>query len=187
MQPMSDGNMDSSPVAIENMEGIFRAYYPRLCYFAFTMLDNKEMAEDMVQDVFLRLQGRLKDFFAENALKSFLYLSVKNACLNQIKHKAVEEKHAETAHLSTSEDPVALSNLIRAEVYGEVHLALMGLPDGCKRVITLSFFEGMKNEEIARALDLSINTVKTQKKRALQLLRLKMDPRAFALLILLNP
>jgi RNA polymerase sigma-70 factor (ECF subfamily) len=45
----------------------------------------------------------------------------------------------------------------------------------------------MKNEEIARALDLSINTVKTQKKRALQLLRLKMDPRAFALLILLNP
>ena len=73
---MSDGNMDPSPVAIENMEGIFRAYYPRLCYFAFTMLDNKEMAEDMVQDVFLRLQGRLKDFFAENALKSFLYLSV---------------------------------------------------------------------------------------------------------------
>jgi RNA polymerase sigma-70 factor (ECF subfamily) len=169
------------------MEGVFRAYYPRLCYFAFTMLESKEMAEDMVQDVFLRLQGRMNDFFAENALKSFLYLAVKNACLNQLKHRAVKEKHAETADLSTSEDPVALNNLIRAEVYGEVHLALMGLPDGCKRVITLSFFEGMKNEEIARALDLSINTVKTQKKRALQLLRLKMDPRAFALLILLNP
>ena len=184
---MSDGNMDSSPVAIENMEGIFRAYYPRLCYFAFTMLDNKEIAEDMVQDVFLRLQGRVNDFFAENALKSFLYLSVKNACLNQLKHKAVEEKHAVTAHLSTSEDPVALNNLIRAEVYGEVHLALMGLPNGCKKVITLSFFEGMKNEEIARKLNISINTVKTQKKRALQLLRLKMDPRAFALLLLLNP
>jgi RNA polymerase sigma-70 factor (ECF subfamily) len=151
------------------------------------MLESKEMAEDMVQDVFLRLQGRMNDFFAENALKSFLYLAVKNACLNQLKHRAVKEKHAETADLSTSEDPVALNNLIRAEVYGEVHLALMGLPDGCKRVITLSFFEGMKNEEIARALDLSINTVKTQKKRALQLLRLKMDPRAFALLILLNP
>ena len=184
---MLDGNTKASPLAIENMEGVFRAYYPRLCYFAFTMLESKEMAEDMVQDVFLRLQGRLKDFFAENALKSFLYLSVKNACLNQLKHRAVKEKHAEIVHLSTSEDPVALNNLIRAEVYGEVHLALMGLPDGCKRVITLSFFEGMKNEEIARALDLSINTVKTQKKRALQLLRLKMDPRAFALLILLNP
>ena len=184
---MLDGNTKASPLAIENMEGVFRAYYPRLCYFAFTMLNNKEVAEDMVQDVFLRLQGRLNDFFAENALKSFLYLSVKNACLNQLKHRAVKEKHAEIVHLSTSEDPVALNNLIRAEVYGEVHLALMGLPDGCKRVITLSFFEGMKNEEIARALDLSINTVKTQKKRALQLLRLKMGPRAFALLILLNP
>jgi RNA polymerase sigma-70 factor (ECF subfamily) len=45
----------------------------------------------------------------------------------------------------------------------------------------------MKNEEIARRLNISINTVKTQKKRALQLLRLKMDPLAFALLLLLNP
>jgi len=95
---MFDGNKDSSPVAMESMEGIFRAYYPRLCYFAFTMLANKEMAEDMVQDVFLRLQGRIDDFFAENALKSFLYLSVKNACLNHIKHKEVEEKYAFSAH-----------------------------------------------------------------------------------------
>lgn len=183
---MSDGKKDPITVAIENMEGIFRAYYPRLCYFAFTMLDNKEMAEDMVQDVFLRLQGRMQDFFAENALKSFLYLAVKNACLNQIKHNAVEEKYALNVDLPASEDPVALNNLIRAEVYGEVHLALMGLPNGCKKVIMLSFFEGMKNEEIARKLNISINTVKTQKKRALQLLRLKMDPRAFALLLLLS-
>lgn len=184
---MSDGNIDPSTIAIENMEGIFRAYYPRLCYFAFTMLNNKEVAEDMVQDVFLRLHGRMHNFLAENALKSFLYLSVKNACLNQIKHRAVEEKHATKAHLSTAEDPVALNNLIRAEVYGEVHLALMDLPNGCKKVITLSFFEGMNNDEIAQKLNISINTVKTQKKRALQLLRLKMDPRAFALLLLLNP
>jgi RNA polymerase sigma-70 factor (family 1) len=187
MHPFPDGNTDYIPVPIESMEGIFRAYYPRLCYFACTMLDNKELAEDMVQDVFMRLQGKLDDFIAEKALKSFLYLSVKNACLNHLKHRAIEEKHAETANLSISEDPVALNNLIRAEVYGEVHLALMELPAGCKNVIKLSFFEGMKNEEIAQQLNVSINTVKTQKKRALQLLRSKMDPGAFALLLLLIP
>ena len=65
---MLDGNTKTSPLAIENMEGVFRAYYPRLCYFAFTMLESKEMAEDMVQDVFLRLQGRMNDFFAETPL-----------------------------------------------------------------------------------------------------------------------
>jgi RNA polymerase sigma-70 factor (ECF subfamily) len=186
MQSLQNEHTIHTDFTIESMEGIFRAYYPRLCYYAYTMVNDKEIAEDMVQDVFMRLQGKLQNFEAEKALKSFLYLSVKNACLNQLKHKAVEEKHADTLNLPISEDPIALNNLIKAEVAGEVHLALMHLPKGCKNVITLSFFEGLKNEEIAQKLNVSINTVKTQKKRALQILRTKMDPRAFALLLLLN-
>ena len=186
MQSLLNENKIHTTITIESMEGIFRAYYPRLCYYAYTLVNDKEVSEDMVQDVFMRLQGKLDNFLAEKALKSFLYLSVKNACLNQLKHRAVEEKHADTFDLPISEDPVALNNLIKAEVAGEVHLALMHLPKGCRNVITLSFFEGLKNEEIAQKLNISINTVKTQKKRALQILRTKMAPSSFGLLLLLN-
>ncbi len=65
-----------------------------------------------------------------------------------------------------------MERMIEAEVLGEVYKALQKLPEGCRKVINLSYFEGLSNQEVADRLNVSINTVKTQKLRALKMLRL---------------
>jgi len=180
---MTDMGGEGAHSPYGGMEAVFRRYYTRLCYYAFKIIENKAAAEDVVQDVFLRFQDRLPQFNSETALGSFLYLSVKNACLNVLRHKAVEAKYEASVSFSLEDEAPYLENMIRAEVYGEIHQALASLPEGCRTIINLAYFDGLKNDEIAERLQVSVNTVKTQKQRGLQLLRLKLAPDTFLLLL----
>jgi RNA polymerase sigma-70 factor (ECF subfamily) len=182
MQEMTDMGGDDAHSPYWGVEAIFRRYYPKLCYFAFKIIDDKASSEDVVQDVFLRFQDRLPQFNSETALGSFLYLSVKNACLNLLRHRTVEAKYEASASFLLQEEAPFVENLIRAEVYGEIQQAILSLPAGCRNVINLAYFDGLKNEEIANRLQVSVNTVKTQKQRGLQLLRLRLRTDAFFLL-----
>jgi RNA polymerase sigma-70 factor (family 1) len=182
MQAMTDMGGEDAHSPYGGMEAVFRRYYSKLFYFAYKIIESKASAEDVVQDVFLRFQDRLPQFNSETALGSFLYLSVKNACLNLLRHRAVEAKHEASVAFSFEEEASFLENLIRAEVYGEIHQAIQSLPAGCRTVINFAYFDGLKNEEIANRLQVSVNTVKTQKQRGLQLLRLRLGPDAFFLL-----
>lgn len=182
MQAMTDMGGEDSHSPYGGMEAVFRRYYPKLCYFAFKIIEDKDSGEDIVQDVFLRFQDRLPQFKSEAALGSFLYLSVKNACLNLLRHRAVEAKYEASVAFSFKEEASFVETLIRAEVYGEIHQAIQSLPAACRNVINLAYFDGLKNEEIANRLQVSLNTVKTQKQRGLQLLRSRLGPDAFFLL-----
>jgi RNA polymerase sigma-70 factor (ECF subfamily) len=157
-----------------NFEGLFKSYYARLCYFAFGMVGDKTAAEDIAQDAFLKFYARRNDFSNESACKGFLYTTVRNACLNIIRHSNVKEKFLLTRQKDPVEDTQVLNSIIKAEVIGEIYKAIESLPEGCKTVFNMSFLDELKNQEIADKLDVSINTVKTQKARALQLLRLKL-------------
>jgi len=162
---------------------LFHLYYKRLCYFAHKLIVNKEVVEDIVQDSFIAYWKKQADFDNESSIKSFLYLTVKNACLNVIRHENVVKKYVDNHDITILEEEKITGNIIRSEVAGEIHNAISALPKGCRHVLTLAYFEGLKNDEIAQALDISVNTVKTQKARALQLLRLKLDVGSLILVI----
>lgn len=150
---------------------VFTHLHVRLSYFAQSLLTVDWSAEDVVQEAFVRLWERRKDFDHPGAIKSFLYLTVRNRCFNINKHRKVVEKHR---HLIDSPDefsPYEEQQIIEAEVLENVHRALQQLPQGCRTVVHFSYFEGLQNKDIAARLKVSINTVKTQKKRALQILR----------------
>ncbi|MEI2739399.1 MAG: RNA polymerase sigma-70 factor [Chitinophagaceae bacterium] len=147
----------------------------------------KMQRKNIVQDSFIKYWDRQNDFNNESSVKTFLYVTVRNACLNVVRHEGVEKKYAEIQEHKHNEEEKVLEHIIRAEVLGEIHKAIEELPQGCRQVLKLAYFESMKNDEIAGQLGVSVNTVKTQKARALQLLRLKLDPASFlALLILLR-
>lgn len=141
----------------------------RLRFFAAGMV-GEEVAGDIVQDAFIKLWERHGQFSNFNALKAFLYLTIKNACFNLGKHDQVVQKYQQTLTEPVDEQHM-LYRLIEAEVIDEVYVALQRLPEGCRNVIFLSYFEGLSNQEVADELKVSINTVKTQKVRALKLLR----------------
>ena len=152
---------------------IFGRHYRALCFFATSVVTDAQEAEDIVQDVFSRFWDKRADFPTTSAVKAFLYISTKNACLNHLKSKERRsEREKAFSYLHESDDPGAFDTILaETEIIRELYREIENLPAQCRRVFTLSYLEGRKNEEIALAMGVSYNTVRTQKLRALKLIR----------------
>ena len=160
------------PIAFET---IFRDHFKALCYFAFQFTKDMDEAEDVVQDAFIKFWDLREKFMSEPAIKSFLYVSVRNACLNNIRHKLVIQKYVEIQPADyQTHDPEILNKIVEAEVLSSVYKAVKTLPDGCRKIFELSYFEELKNPQIAVLLQVTVNTVKTQKYRAIKILSTKL-------------
>lgn len=155
---------------------IFDQFNIRLCYLASKLLPSTISPEDIVQDIFVKLWEKRNDFQSISAIKAFLYISVKNKCLNHIKHYKVQQKYQSLQNNDLEEDTI-MNHIVESEVLERVYYAIKQLPKRCQSVMYLSYFEGMKNTEVASNLKVSVNTIKTQKKRGLALLRLTLNYR----------
>src|SRR5690606_2079450 len=105
--------------------------------------------------------------------KVFLYKTVKHRCLNYIKHLAVKNVYAERKILERYDDNLFDRNYIKEETIRLIYEAIESLPTAAKNIIDLSL-KGLKIEEIAQTLNISVNTVKTHKKTAYKILRIKL-------------
>ncbi|MFA6946198.1 MAG: RNA polymerase sigma-70 factor [Pedobacter sp.] len=168
-------------------EQLFKAYYSRLCYFSFQLIRDKVIAEDIVQEAFFKYWNHRDELALHNAdaVKNFLYSTVRNASLNMIRHEKVVSGYLELQDSEPIEDFNIIHSIIRSEVLAELHMALETLPERCQRISKMGYLAGMKNSEIAEKLGVSVNTVKTQKKRGLQLLRLVLKPEVYTLFLFL--
>ena len=167
-----------------DLESLFNTYFRRLVYFSYQIVANKESAEDIVQEVFLKYYQNKEDAVV-NDLLTYLYSSVKNASLNAIRNQKVEAKYQAQATISEVDEDYIVTAITRAEVIAELNAALETLPEGCRKISYLSFIEEKKNQEIAQELGISVTTVKSQKQRSLQLLRLRLNPEIFGAILLL--
>lgn len=163
---------------------IFELYYKRLHFFS-TGISTEIDAEDIVQESFIKLWERKESFNNPESIKAFLYLTTKNACLNALKHLQVVNKFNEIPQNVIDELNIA-NKLIEAEVLNEVQQALFKLPLGYRRVIYLNYFKGMSNQEVAAHLNLSVNTIKTQKIRGLKILKTMLNHSAILAMIFLS-
>ncbi|MEO6520120.1 MAG: RNA polymerase sigma-70 factor [Mucilaginibacter sp.] len=161
----------------------FNEYYNRLVYFSYQITHDKTQAEDIVQDAFVKFWDHC-DVVSSNpvAIKNFLYSTVKNATLNVIRHNKVAEQHINSLN-STPVEEAVFHSIIRSEVMAEIHVAIAQLPGSCQQIFRMSYLEEMKNNQIADMLGISVNTVKTQKQRALKVLRGQLKPELFVLLL----
>ena len=163
---------------------LFDQFNKRLLYVAEGIVHNRGLAEDIVQEAFWKLWNRRSAFNDLSAIKAFLYLSVKNACRNHYKHEKVVEKYLSRQGEAIEEGAV-LAKIIEAEVMESLHHAIEKLPLGCREVVYLRYFEGMSIREVAEQLNISVNTVKTQKMRALQSLRLQLKTLSIGIISLI--
>ena len=149
--------------------------------FAKKYIHNYSESEDITQEVFIELWNQRAKFESIDQIKAFLYLSIKNKCLNYIKHQVVKEKYNQTIileHEQHFEDYV-----VEADVIHHLHNAINNFPEQRKLIIQLSL-QGLANNEIAEKMQISINTVKLHKKIAYKELRNKLGA-AQSILILL--
>lgn len=158
-----------------SLTAIFKLYYAALCYFADRIVSNKEEAEDIVADSFFKLWKLHQNFDSMYAVRAFLYVTTRNACLNYLKHsERVNRQQVDMAFLLDPGDSEAFTEVTRAEVLREVYAAIEGLPSQCRKIVRMSFIEGLKNHEIAEQLNISVHTVKNQKVRGIYLLKMKL-------------
>ncbi len=151
-------------------EKIFQKYYPPLCSFALQYLPEKETCEDIVQEVMIAIWEKKTIFKNVDAFKTYLYTSVKNKALNVIKHQKVKTRHEDEIKFLDSEE-FFTDKIIEEEVHAILFECYKALPEQCHRVFKLSYLEGLRLKEVAEKLNISVNTVKTQKYRAIKLIK----------------
>ncbi|WP_333626236.1 RNA polymerase sigma-70 factor [Sphingobacterium siyangense] len=168
------------------IESLFQQYYRLLCLFANNILHDEALAEDVVQSFFAGLcedRNTLPD--DENARRGYLFISIRNNCLKHIRREKIKSKYVDQLDKDMIEEQTVMDAMIQAEVIDQLMEAVNQLPQGCRQVLRMAIFDKLSNEEIAGNLTISINTVKSQKKRAIQLLRSRLDAHALLLLLFL--
>ena len=151
----------------EALAFLLTTYGKSLYFYCNSILKNDVFSEDIVQESFMSLWERRKDFVALLPIRVFLYQSARNKCLDQLKHQQVIEKHENELIRELSEDTLD-EKMIEEELLGQLYRAIEELPTECARVFGL---EGLSNQEIADTLKVSIHRVKTQKQRAMTTLK----------------
>ena len=147
---------------------IFDTYYKRLYAFALHYVIDGYVAEEIVENVLLKLWQKRHKLDKIVNLKSYLYIMVKNDSLDHIKkEKKFVRLDTEThGNLSLTEEFI-----IEEETHAILFQALETLPEKCRKVFELSCLEDVKYKDIAEDLQISINTVKSQRARAIKLLK----------------
>jgi len=159
--------------SIMTFEEIFKMHYKALCNAANKILDDKDASEDVVQDVFLKLWSKRNELSVIQSIKSYLYRATINTSLNYL------ESNKKIIRLQDSEFTTAVNGgeeLQHKELETKINEAINQLPPKCKVIFVLSRYEGMKYQQIADHLEISIKTVENQMGKALQMLRERLKP-----------
>ncbi|MCG8501814.1 MAG: sigma-70 family RNA polymerase sigma factor [Firmicutes bacterium] len=149
---------------------IFDDYFEIIVRFILKYVDNDlKIAQDIAQEGFIELWNSEISLLNDTHCKGFLYLTSKNKALNVIKHQRVKKAYLNNYHDFESER-FYQNQVIEEETRFLVHKAINKLPEQSKKVILLRL-EGYKQEDIAKELNISIDTVKYHRKQAYRMLR----------------
>jgi RNA polymerase sigma-70 factor (ECF subfamily) len=157
---------------ITAFEMIFRTYYQPLCNYAYSFVQDRDEAEEIVQAAFLSVWEKRDNLSIHTGVKPYLYAMVRNAALNVIKHEKVKQQHA-TVEIAVAEKSVesVTHTVMASELEDRIYKALNKLPEQCRLVFKLSRFEELKYSEIAEQLNISVKTVENQMGKALKIMR----------------
>ncbi|MBL7691529.1 MAG: RNA polymerase sigma-70 factor [Flavipsychrobacter sp.] len=167
------------------IEDAFKTHFEGLHRYAYTIIKDELMAEEMVQNVFYKLWKNKDQLDISGTMAGYLYRSVYNECLNHVKHEKV--KAAYRVHMARTMENLnnAAEKLKLKELEEKLDQALRALPEQCRTIFQMSRFEQLKYLEIADRLGLSVKTVENQMGKALKILRTQLAEYLPILLILL--
>ncbi len=150
---------------------LFRKYYPAMCHFARQFLNDSELAEETVQDMFVKIWEKRETVNIESSLKHYLFRSVRNHCLNQIQHEKIKKQYASKVLESAHHEIASEQHFLEVDLVERIEKSINSLPPKRKEIFRLSREQGMKYKEIAETLDISVKTVEAQMGMALKFLR----------------
>ena len=157
-------------------EELFKDKYAILCGYAGKYLNDGDQAEEIVQEMFFNFWQKKEKMEINISLEAYLFRSVRNACLNYLKHLKIREQYklANNQQIRQKEEEIH-DNVVAMELQERIEHVIDQLPTERKKIFKMSRYEELKYKEIAEKLNLSIKTVEAQMSKSLKFLRLHLS------------
>lgn len=153
---------------------LFDSHYRPLCNLAFRICGDLDQAEDVVQDIFVKIWNTQDMLQEDNNVKSYIYTMVRNKALELVRRTNIGAKVTKEIlylHTNTNEEEIDDAEIENFQLLDKIYVSIRQLPPKCGEVFTLSKVNGLTYSQIAGQLDISIKTVENHMGKALRLLR----------------
>ncbi|GMN11097.1 RNA polymerase sigma-70 factor [Croceitalea sp. MTPC9] len=164
IENLNRGNLQAFQIVVEQ-------FYDILYVYALGLVNERAVAEDIVQEVFLRLWSKKGKLFIETSLKSFLYRSIHNEFVDYYRKKKKEIDFLDRISLETVHTFIQLEDQDLVKKLEKVNIAIELLPKKCREVFLLSKRDGLTNQEISQYLNVSKKTVEGHISKAFKVIR----------------
>ena len=169
----------------EAFQAIYDNYYESLCYYANRMLADMDESEDVVQSIIMKLWENRENIGTIVNVKSYLYKSTHNSCLNIIsKHGKKQNYENESWFKSKEIEMEERDSLLYTELNEIVNKLIEELPEQCQRVFKMNRFDEKSYKEIAQELNITVKAVEGNMSRALQKMRMGLKDYLYLILII---
>lgn len=156
----------------ESFKLLFHHFYPKLVIYAQNYTHNKQKSEDLVQDVFLQIWECAPQLDLHTSLRSYLFAMTRNRCIDYLRSLRVYDAHQTLEKLPDIRiEREQAFNETQKNDHKKVMVLVDSLPEKMREIFRLKYIEDYTYAQIADSLDISLNTVKTQLKRAKSKLR----------------
>ncbi len=163
----------------KSLEGLFKEMHSPLFYYSIYLTENQFIAEEIVEDVFIKIWQDRNKINLKGSLRAYLYKAVRNHSINFLikkktkkyaVHQLMDEENWNNMQEHIYTDDFIIEHIEAKETEARLNTIIDYLPERCKMIFLLSRFEGKSNNEIADMLKISPNTVKVQIYRALEII-----------------
>lgn len=132
----------------------------KLFRFAFRLLQNVQEAEDIVQDVMVRVWSKKEEWALWHSVEGYCMTAIRNSCLDRMRKKKLLSVREELAGHISSPDKDPYENMMNKEILTRIRRCVDALPENQQQVVHLREIEGFSYNEIAELLDMSLEQVK---------------------------
>jgi len=170
----------------KKFEELFKLHFVPLCAYGRKYIYDIDAVKEIVHDVYINLWDKRKSIDTDKPVKSYLYTSVHNRCLNYIRdNKKFDRGNVEIENINLDSNWENSDKLVEAELENNIKMAIDSLPPKCREVFMLNRFENLKYAEVAKKLNISVKTVEAQISKALKILKEKLADYLTVLMIIL--
>ncbi len=180
------GNIAYKNLDKKLFEQLFRQYFGELCNFAKSFVNDEDSAKEITQNVFINLWQNKEKIDSDKSVKSYLFTSVRNRCLNHIRDNKKFRSNVLDVEITDYGTTFESDSFSVSELETKISEALDKLPERCRQVFMLNRFEDLKYKEVAGKLNISVKTVEVQMSKALKILREELKDYIYVLLLLLE-
>jgi RNA polymerase sigma-70 factor (ECF subfamily) len=152
---------------------LFDCYYHPMCSFISSIIPGKDVVEDIVTDCFVKIWEERKSLEIHCSVRNYLLTLAKNSAISHLRKNKIHHIEIEkAAKIIFEEDPPLMRE---ADVYNKLYQAVSKLPEQRQKILRMATFDKKSYADIAKELNISINTVKTQMARSYRFLKSELN------------